>query len=553
MAGAGDLPPLTVNRHMRMALWLLAGLLLLAGCDGKSAKLVHLGDRAAPGVLRIATIADPTTLNPYLATSDIGYDLASLTYSYLIVADDKGHLIGDLAAEVPTRENGGISRDGRTYVYHLRRNVRWQDRVPFAAPDVLASWRAIVDPRHPIVEREGYDRIDSIRSPDPWTLIVRLRDRYPPFVSRFFAPLQDGGKPVLAEHILRRLHDFSAGELATNAVGTGPFKFESWLRGDRMTFVRNDGYFRGRPRLERIVVQFLPDAQTAALALTTDNVDLIVEAQPALLAQYRSVGGASVRTVPLNAQVQLLIDCGRPFLRDAATRRAIANAIPYRVILGSIMHGVEAQASSVLALTALGYERLPAHTYDLKKAAAELAAAGWHASADGIRERRGARLEVTLATLGGAATFERIALVIQSSLRRVGVNATIKPYSYQLLDTPNGPIRSGTYDLSLYGSSLNWDPDAYDTYACDRWYPYGANVTRFCNKQVDALERAGLQTDDGAKREAIYRSVARILWSDLPYVPLNDGRRLVVTSRRLHNYRPNPTVTPWWNAWQWSV
>jgi peptide/nickel transport system substrate-binding protein len=143
--------------------------------------------------------------------------------------------------------------------------------------------------------------------------------------------------------------------------------------------------------------------------------------------------------------------------------------------------------------------------------------------------------------------------LIQASLHRIGIDASIKSYAYGVLIAPNGPIFSGTYDLSLFGNSLNWDPDAYDTYACDRWYPHGENLTRFCDKRVDALERAGLQTDNSATRAAIYRTVARILWSELPYVPLNDGRRVVVTSKRLHDYRPNPTVTPWWNAWQWSV
>ncbi len=538
---------------MRKALWLLAGLLLLPGCDGTNARLVHLGQPAAAGLLRIATMADPTTLNPYLTTSDLGYDLASLTYSYLVVSDDRGHLIGDLATEIPTRANGGISADGLTYVYHLRRNVRWHDGLSFTGRDVAASWRAIVDPQHPVVEREGYDRIASIGLPDPFTLVVRLRERYPPFVTRFFAPLQDGGKPVLAAHILKRVRDFVSGELATNPVGTGPFRFESWARGDSIRFVRNLAYFRGRPRVSRIIVQLIPDAQTAALALSTDNVDLIVEAQPALLAQYRSVPGATVRTVPLNAQVQLLIDCARPFLRDAATRRAIAYAIPYPVILGSIMHRLWPQGSNMIAPTAIGYEPLPAYTFDLKKAAAELDTAGWRPGRDGIRQRGGKRLEITLATLAGAATFERIAVVMQTSLRRLGIDATIKPYAYQVLDAPNGPIRGGTYDLSLFGSSLNWDPDAYDELACDRWYPRGANLTRFCNKEIDMLERAGLRTDDVASRTAIYRKIMRILWADLPYVPINDGRRLVVTSRRLRNYRPNPTVTPWWNAWQWAV
>jgi peptide/nickel transport system substrate-binding protein len=539
---------------MRKALWLLAVLPLLMACSGKGGKALQLGGGSAvPGTLAIATIADPASLNPYLATSDIGYDLASLAYSYLVISDDRGRLIGDLVTAVPSTVNGGISADGRTYVYHLRRNVRWHDGELFTGRDVVASWRAIVDPHHSVVEREGYDRVESIGLRDPWTLVVHLRERYPPFVSRFFAPLQDGGKPVLAEHVLRRIRDFSAGELATSAVGTGPFKFESWTRGEHLTFVRNDAYFRGRPRLAKVDVQFIPSAQTAELGLATNRIDLIVEAQPALLEQYRSVPGARVRIVPLNAQVQLLFDCARPFLRDAATRRAIAHALPYPVILGSIMHGLWPQGSSMLAPTAIGYQPLPAYSFDLKKAAAELDAAGWRVGMDGIRRRGGKRLELTLATLAGATTFERMAVVIQASLRRAGIDASIKSYAYDVLIAANGPILGGTFDLSLFGNSLNWDPDAYGTYACDRWYPRGANLTRFCDKNVDMLERAGLQTDDVAARAAIYRKVMSVLWEQLPYVPINDGRRLVVTSRRFYGYRPNPTVTPWWNAWQWSV
>lgn len=539
---------------MRRALWLLAILPLLGACSGKSGKPVQIGGEAlVPGTLRIATVADPSTLNPYLATSDIGYDLASLMYSYLVISDDRGRLVGDLVTVVPSTNNGGISADGRTYVYHLRRNVHWHDGATFTGRDVIASWRAIVDPHHPVVEREGYDRIESIALPDPWTLVVHLSRRYPPFVSRFFAPLQDAGKPVLAEHVLRRIHDFTAGELATNAVGTGPFKFDSWARGDHLTLVRNDAYFRGRPRLAKIEVQFIPSAQTAELGLATNRVDLIVEAQPALLAQYRSVKGARIRVVPFNAQVQLLFDCARPILRDAATRRAIAHALPYPVILGSIMHGLWPQGSSMLSPTAIGYQPLPAYSFDLKKAAAELDAAGWHAGADGIRRRGGERLEMTLVSLAGATTFERMSVVIQASLRRAGVDVSIKSYAYDVLIAPNGPIFSGAFDMSLFGNSLNWDPDAYGELACDRWYPHGFNLTRFCEKNVDALERAGLQTDDVAARSAIYRKVMRVLWARLPYVPINDGRRLVVTSRRFKGYRPNPTVTPWWNAWQWSV
>lgn len=517
-----------------------------------AALFLALAPSAAPHVLRIATLADPSTLNPYLSRTDASYDLASLTYSYLIVADDQGHLIGDLATALPTTENGGISPDGRTYVYHLRRGVRWHDGVPFTAQDVVASWKAVMLPANNVTDRGGYDRVASIDTPDRYTLVVHLRDRYPPFASRFFAPLQEGAKPVLAAHVLDRVHDFAAGELSTSPIGTGPFRFDRWERGEQITFARNDDYYRGRPGLDGIVVRFIPNAQTAADELATHDVDLLVEPQPALLPQYRSMTTVSIGAVLWNSQFLLLLNCDKPGLHDAAVRRAIADAIPYDAILHGVLGGAK-PAHNFLAPTAIGYEALPARQSDVGRAVRELEAAGWKAGSDGIRERDGNKLTFTIATLAGAPIFERVAVLMQSSLRSAGIDLAIKPYAYELLAGPNGPINSGAFDMSLFGETPNWDPDAYDSLACDRWYPHGANVDRFCDARIDELERAGLQTDSVAQRAQIYRKASTLLWSLVPYVPLTEGRRLVVASSALRDYRPNPTSTPWWNAWQWEI
>src|SRR5215469_1007269 len=119
---------------MRCVGFLALTIALLTACSRPSQPTV--GSRHAwtiPHVLRIADISEPDHLNPYLSEMDISYDVASLVYSYLIVADDRGRLIGDLATEVPTLANGGISADGKTYVYHLRHGVVWHDGTPFTA------------------------------------------------------------------------------------------------------------------------------------------------------------------------------------------------------------------------------------------------------------------------------------------------------------------------------------------------------------------------------------------------------------------------------------
>jgi peptide/nickel transport system substrate-binding protein len=529
---------------------------LVAGCSRPSTASLPGGRHAwtIAHVLRIADIADPDHLNPYLSEMDVSYDLASLVYSYLVIADDRGRLIGDLATEVPARGNGGISPDGRTYVYHLRRGVFWHDGMPFTANDVVASWHAVMNPSNDTFENEGYDRVASIDARDAHTVVVRLRNRYPPFVSRFFAPLQEGAKPVLPAHLLSSGGGFNTGTLSSRPVGTGPFQFVSWQRGDRIVLRRFDRYFKGRPKLAKIELRFVPSDQTIAAALAAHQIDLVVAPQTSLLETYRSIAGVTVGTASWNSQTSAVVDARKPGLSDVAVRRALALLVPYGSILRDVTHGAYEPARNSLPPTAIGYEPLPLRRYDPATARALLDRAGWKPAAGGVRMRSGVRLDFTLATISGSSNLERVALLLQASLRGAGIALTIKPYAYRtIFAAPNGPIYGGSYDLALYSSTLNWDPDVYNYVACDRWYPRGQNIFRFCDPRLDALERAGLQTDDPAKRAAIYRRASRLMWSEVTYLPIYQGRRLIVRSSDLKNYTVNPTSTPWWDAWRWDI
>lgn len=534
---------------------ILALVLTLAACS--KAPATGSGHAAhpwtVPHVLRVADVSEPDHLNPYLSEMDISYDIASLVYSYLVVSDDRGRLIGDLAATVPTLTNGGISADGRTYIYHLRRGVKWQDGAPFGAADVIASWRAVMNPRNDTFEREGYNVVQSIAARGRYTVVVRLRKRYPPFVSRFFAPLQEGGKPVLPAHVLRRERDFNHGTLARQPIGTGPFRLVEWVRGDRMTFRRFDGYFRGRPRLRRIVLRFIPQQETIAAELRAHHLDLIVHPQTALLGVYREDADAIVTSAAWNAQTSLILNAGNPILASREVRRALAASVPYARILRDVAFGVGRPARSSLPPTALGYVALPARRLDRAAARRRLDRAGWHLGADGIRTRGGRRLTLTLATIAGESNFARIALLLQASLRAVGIDLTIKTYPYRTIFAPDGPIYGGRFDLALYDDTLDWDPDVSNYLACDRVYPRGQNIFRFCDPKLDRLERAGLGSDDPSVRAPIYAAASRRIWHDVPYVALYDARRLIVRSSDLRGYRPNATATPWWNAWQWDI
>jgi peptide/nickel transport system substrate-binding protein len=506
-----------------------------------------------PHVLRIGELAEPDTLNPYLSQLDVTYDLTSLVYSYLVIADDRGRLIGDLATDVPTRADGGISPDGLTYTYHLRRGVRWHDGAAFTAPDVVASWKAVMDPSHLTIYRQGYDQVSSIQAPDPYTVVIHLRRRYPPFVTQFFAPLQEGGKPVLPAHILERDRDFNHGTLATHPIGTGPFVFVEWRRGQEIELRRNDRYFRGKPALSKVVMRFIPDAQTLLTQVRTHQLDLVDEVPSALYPSFKSIPDYITGLSPWNAQMLVVFNGRRSGLRDPSVRRAIADAFDANEVIEKIAHGVGTPARDIIAPTALGYVSRQPYGYDPSEADALLDRAGWKRGRDGVRTKDGYRLSYAIAIVGGVSTATEFAEYLQERLRTVGIELTIKPYPWTQIFSFDGPIDTYRYDLALMGTTLSWDPDSHVYFGCNEQFPKGQNFYDYCNRRYDELERAGFSTDDPRKRAALYEQADAQLWNTVAYIPLYEMRRASVRNPDLKNYAPNTTSTPWWNAWTWDI
>jgi len=506
-----------------------------------------------PHVLRVADIAEPDHFNPLLSTMDLVYDLDSLVFSFLIVADDHGKLVGDLATEVPSIANGGISRDGRTYTYHLRHGVKWHDGAAFTSHDVKFTVAAVVNPNNNTLHREGYDRIASVETPDAYTVVVHLRERYPPFLTKFFAPLQEGGKGVLPAHLLEKLHDINQIPFNGHPVGTGPFKFQSWERGRRIILARNDAYFKGRPKLAKIILNVMPDDNTILNAVRTHDIDLVVSPPNTLYAQYRSLSDVAVYLVPWNAQTLMIIDGKHPPLNDTTVKQAISRAIDYPSIIAKVTHGVGTIAHDIVPEVAVGYTANPPYTYDPAGARKMLDAAGWKPGADGVRTKGALRLDFVVHISAGSAGARNLAAVLQDEFRAVGINLAIKQYPYSVIFSHDGPIYTAKYDFALYSTTLPFDPDNLFYVGCNYWFPKGENVYGYCDRQVDAGEEAGLRTDDPKKRADIYHRTERRIHETIPWIPLYTIRRPVVRNVDMKNFNPAPSSTPWWNAWQWDV
>lgn len=182
-----------------------------------------------------------------------------------------------------------------------------------------------------------------------------------------------------------------------------------------------------------------------------------------------------------------------------------------------------------------------------------LDAGGWKRGTDGVRSKNGTRLDYTLDIIAGSDSERMISVQLQQYFAAIGVRLSVKTYAYNAIFTPDGPIYGNRYDFATYGVTLGWDPDLSYYVGCDSFYPKGENVYRYCDRQVDDLERRGLQTDDPRQRAAVYSQAERIMWNTIPYIPLYERRRITVRSPDLKNFTTNPSSTPWYNMWQWDI
>ena len=538
---------------MRRAFTVLLTALVLAGCTRTSGTTA--GGRhpwTEPHVLRLADVADPDSLNPLLSTMDLSYDLSSLMFSYLVIADRSGDMAGDLATDLPSLANNGITGDGRIYTYHLRRGVVWHDGVPLTARDVAFSWRAIMNPRNNVLHREGYEEVSSIATPNDYTVVVHLRRRYPPFVSQFFTSLQEGAKPIVPEHLLGREASLNNAPYNAHPVGSGPFRFVSWDRGTKLVLARNEHYFKGRPKLDRIELNIVPDENTLMTQLQTHAVDMPVSTSALTWDRFRHTAGLTARLDPWNSQMLLALDNARPALHDVAARRAIASAIDYKTIIHKLTFDSAQIATDVVAPGLTGYADNAPYKYDPAHARALLDAAGWRARPDGTRAKNGTPLEL-LMVVASKGSGPLYAVQLQRMLHDVGIAVTIKTYPYRGVYAFNGPIITGRYDLAIYANTLPWDPDRTSTLTCGQFTPKGMNEFRFCDHALDALERNGLETDDLLLRSSFYREAGAHIHNVVPYIPLFEQRRPAVMNDDLRGYDPSPVAAPWWNAWQWDI
>jgi peptide/nickel transport system substrate-binding protein len=509
-----------------------------------------------PGVLRIAVSEEPKNVNPLLAATTIEEFIDRLMFEPLLSADARGNPVPMLAVEVPTQQNRGISRDGLTIRYRLRRDVRWSDGVPVTSRDVIWSWRAILNPNNDVVSRHGYDDVASIDAPDAHTAIVHLKRPFAPFVNTFFAE-SDQPYDVLPAHALARYSDINKLQFnSAPTVSDGPFLFESWRRGDRILLTANRSFFNGTPGLNSIELDFIPNEDSAVNLLRTHAVDYVHEPSFQIYTALRSIPDTRIVGVNINGYEGLMFNLSHSVLADPLVRRAIAAAIDKSALAQQLTHGQAAVATEDLPNWLWAFDpAVQPVQFDPAAAIKMLNRAGWIAGNDGMLRKQGQAMQLLLATDTQTALHRSESVLVQAALRRIGVGVEVKYYPIQLLYAPQGlggVMHGGKFDLLLYPWISGIDPDNSSQFTCASVPPRGYNDSHYCNPAMDDAQTQALMHYDRPHRKAAYSKIERLLSQDNPLVFFWWQRTLQAISVDFHGFDPNPTVESW-NAWRWSV
>ena len=534
---------------------ILALALLVPAACAPAAQQAGPSGAGSGGVLVVAQQREPASLNPALENGTSSTQWGELLFQYLVKYDDRGRLVGDAATGVPTPQNGGISADGLTITYHLRRGLKFADGVPLTAKDAAWSIDAINNRANNAQSHFGYDVVRKAEARNDTTLVLHLARPFSPLLTVVLAPQ---GFPILPAHLLAKLPDFNHIPFNSMPIGSGPYVVTQWSHGDRVAMRANPYYYRGKPKIERLDVRFVPDPNTAMNLLRTKEVagyfsDLDYGNYPLL----QQIPGVRVTRTPMNAVGALIFNTKDPLTSDARVRRALATAIDIPSMMQKTYRGAVSttNAGRGLFIWAHDPKAYPDVPYDPAGARALFDAAGWKLGADGMRRKDGKPLDVLLIIQAATPGDAVIGNAITQYEKAVGVGVTLKAFNVTQFVAPageGGPVYGGKFQMALYPFVNGDDPDTTDQFSCATVPPRGYNKSRICDPRIDALLARGQRTYDIAQRKAIYAQMETILSQQMPIALLYQRPELDTFTDRLQ-HQTTSLSTAWWNAGAWSL
>ena len=458
----------------------------------------------------------PINLDPRIGTDAQSQHLDGLVFDSLVSHDNLMNIVPDLAMswDVP---------DPLTYVFHLRRGVKFHDGRAFTSADVKYTFDSILSGAVPSPKRGGFLLIQSIDAPDDATVVFHLHEPSASFLWNMDKEAF-GIVPV-----------GSGTRVAQNPIGTGPFRVVRIEQDEDVVVERNPDYFGGVPKIERVRFKVVPEAIVRALELRKGSADiggvnsltpdmvLALTKQPDLFAENRP--GTVVSYIALNFD--------DPVLAHREVRQALAYATDRATLIRYLLRSQARAASGLLPPNHWAYEpNVQQYGYDPALAEVLLNAAGFPRGADGVR------IHLTMKTSTEEST-RLLGEALADEWSKVGVALTLRPLENATFQADIGRGNFQLYTLRWLGA--NNDPDIYDlVFNSKRMPPNGYNRGHYHNPEMDVLIDRQRVEADLEKRKAIVSEIQKIAAVDEPYINLWFNDNVCVHRGRVSGIEVSP-------------
>jgi len=545
----------TLNMTRRGALTLMgmvgAAGLIAPNLLGKPA--FAAADAVPTGRIVIGQSQETTVLNPLTMKIEVDDGLHFSVFDALFRTTPEGDIVPNLALEVPSQENGGISADGLEWRVKLRDDVKWHDGTPFTAEDVKFTLELIVDPNFRAWRTMGHTLVEDITVVSPTEITWKMKRPFSPYLSMLTETF------MVPKHVLEGEPDRNTGAFSQAPIGTGAYRFVKRVAGDHIELKANPDYHGEGPYVDEIIFKYIPDVTVLYTQFKSGDIDLLgrMYISPDNYEDAKTIPNRELALVSSPSVETIYFNLERPQFKDPKVREALYMAIDKAAIIDALYYGLPDPVETFMPRSsAYARDDLPRHEFSLEKAAAMLDEAGWVKGADGIRAKDGVRLSFKNSTTSGNHLREQTQQFIQQTYRDIGVEMVIE-------NLPAAVIWGDFWVQSQFDTCLvgivyliGSDPDVWNRLhsgAIAAQGGRGSNNSQYKNARVDELLDQGNRIFGFEERKKIYDEVQELVRQDLPFMPLYSDNTIRGWKAGIENVVANGnTRTESWNVAGWK-
>lgn len=542
-----------IRKPARLLVSGLIVLLTLSACsaiDEGTAGSSAVAERSAGGDIVFGAEEEPSGFN-YATSKDSTLAVRDVIENLFYFAA-KSRPDGTLFYEGLAAEPTVVSQQPQVVEWKISPKSTWSDGTPVTTQDIQYFFTNITDPKNDVASRVGYDQISKLDLVDAKTFRATFRSPYGDFRGLWQAIPQ-------AAHLKSVPGGWENGLNNDPGPSAGPYAFERWRKGESITLVPNPQWkLDPKPTVDHLVFRFLPDMSTIPDALRNQEITVVeAQAQLDLIKDLKSVEGLKLEVSTGPRFEHLVLNLKDPVVGDPAVRKAIAHAVDRDAIVKALVVPFQPDAKRLdnLVLTNASAPGSEPHGDQYRQADPEAAKrilqeAGWIPGPNGVRAKNGRPLTIQFSAAAGNQRQEQTLELIKDQLSKVGIAITIDTCPSACMFSDRLP--SGKFQVTLKGFSGSPFPvaDARARFGTGG----GDNYSKYSNAHFDQLAKQAAEALDASEQTKLANEMDKVLWEDLPMLPLFQRPDLVAYRSSVVGVTPNGTRDGvLWNAAGWGL